>query len=335
MKNYGIQDTSVARKVLPLRKGFGSFQQTEISPKAEMRLKWMDYIDTGKTVAQASLHFDHPYSTIKFWRDRYNRYELRSLEDKSSRPKTVRSSQLTKDQKALILHARMYDLPGACKVTLQKFIQNEYGETFGQSAIQKVINDAKLVRVKKVDKRKKAYKKNKRHMYAVPEKVMKIPGGLVYLDVKHLKIGQKKYYQYTALDHVTRMMRAKIYRKITSESTVAFMHYIQMDYPFEKIQYLGTDNGSEFEGELNEYVKEKKIIHVYSSPSSPKQNPYVERVIRTIVEEVYIPYGLENTVELQQEALNEHMIRYNTKRPHQDPNLLTPVEMYVKLSATI
>lgn len=39
------------------------FQHMEISKKAEMRLKWMDYIDKGNSVAQASRHFDHPYTT--------------------------------------------------------------------------------------------------------------------------------------------------------------------------------------------------------------------------------------------------------------------------------
>lgn len=102
-------------------------------------------------------------------------------------------------------------------------------------------------------------------MYPVPEKFKKLPEGLVYLDVKHLKISRYKYYQFTAIDHATRIMKAKIYRRITSESTVSFMKYLSSEFPFKDIQYIGTDNGSEFLGKLTEYEKEEKLKHVFSS----------------------------------------------------------------------
>lgn len=332
MSNYATW--SVPKNIVPLKKGFRHFQHTEISKKAEKRLKWMDYIDSGKTIAQASRHFDQPYTTVKFWRDRYNRYDLNSLDNKSSRPKKVNTSKLTNDEKALIIHCRTYDLPGAGKKTLQRYIQNEYKLTFGQSAIQRVINQAKLKRIKKPRQGIKQ-RVNRKHMYSVPKQYKQIPGGLVYLDVKHLRIGLKKYYQFTALDHATRIMKAKIYRRITSESTVKFMDYLQKEFPFKDIRYIGTDNGSEFLGDLTEYEKEKKLEHVFSSPASPKQNPYVERVIRTIKDDLFDQFGLEDTVELQQEALDDYVYTYNYKRPHQGINLLTPIEMYVKLVGTI
>jgi len=326
-----LSNSSVARYNLPLRKGFGKFQHRSISKEAEMRLKWMDYISSGKTVAQTARHFDYPYSTVKFWHDRYNKYNLNSLDNHSSRPRNVRRPELRREQKVLIIQARRYDLPGAGKKTLQRFIQNEYNITVGQSSIQRVINEAGLKRERKIDKRKVKYKKNRNHMYTVPKKVMVRPGGLVYLDVKHLRIGLKKYYQFTALDHATRIMKAKLYKSITSESTVKFLEYIKQEVPFKRIEYLGTDNGSEFLGKLEEYLNQKRIKHVFSSPASPRQNPFVERVIRTIIDEVYKPFGLEETAELHQEGLDEYLIRYNTKRPHQGINLLTPIQMYAKL----
>lgn len=333
MSNYGIQVTSVARYVVPLRKGFGSFEHKPLSSKAQMRLKWMDYIDTGNTVAQAARHFDHPYSTVKHWRDRYDRKNLKSLEDKSSRPKNVRKSELTRDEKDLIIQARTYDLPGAGKKTLQRYIQNEYKVTFGQSAIQKVINEAGLKRDRKTRITGKV-RQNRKHMYSVPKKFKAIPGGLVYLDVKHLKISRYKYYQFTAIDHATRIMKAKIYRKITSESTVNFMEYLSEEFPFKEIQYIGTDNGSEFLGDVTEYEREKRLKHVFSSPASPKQNPFVERVIRTIKDDLFEQFGLEETAKLQQEALEMYVRKYNYKRPHQGIDLLTPMEMYAKLTTS-
>lgn len=326
MSNYGTQTRS--KYTMP----YTYANMTRIKPlsrKAEMRLKWMDYIDKGKSISECARHFDHPYRTVKYWRDRYNRFDLSSLEDRSRRPKRYRSRETTSKIEQIIYEARKYELPGAGKVTLQKYILNEYGIKVGQQAIQRVINEQGLRRVRKP--RKKKLGKNRRHMYSVPKKVMNEPGGLVYLDVKHLKIDRKKWYQFTALDHSTRMLGVKLYRKITSESAKEFFKYLDSRYPFEKIQYIGTDNGSEFLGTFDEYLEERNIKHVFSSPASPKQNPFVERVIRTIIEQLYKVYGLEDDPSLQQQALDDFCYRYNYKRPHQSLGLLTPIQMYDKL----
>ena len=179
------------------------YRQKQISAEAQKRLKWMDYIDSGKTVAECARHFDYPYSTIKYWKDRYNRKDLSTLENKSKRPHKVRKCRLTKQDEMQIHDARVYELPGAGKVTLQKYIENEYGIKYGQQQIQGVIKKFKLTRVKR-DGRKKPKHKNRQHMYTVPKKMKKQPGGLVYLDVKHLRFGRSKWYQFTALDQIGR-----------------------------------------------------------------------------------------------------------------------------------
>lgn len=316
--------------ILPYKKGFKQWDKHSLSPKGKMRLKWMDYISSGKTVPQCARHFDHPYRTVKYWWDRYNPRNLSSLEDKSCRPKKVRKPTISKESEQLIYEARVYELPGAGKVTLQRYMENEHGVKVGQQAIQRVINERRLKRVKQ-DRRKSSVRQNRKHMYTVPKEVLEQPGGLVYMDVKHLRIGRRKVYQFTALDHSTRLLAARNYTSITSSSAAKFFKYLDETYPFQKIRYLGTDNGSEFQGELEELLKSRGIEHVFSSPSSPKQNPYVERVIRTIIEEQYMVYGLEDTVELQQEALDGYVYRYNNKRPHHSLDLNTPMQMFAKL----
>ena len=169
-------------------------------------------------------------------------------------------------------------------------------------------------------------------MYSVPGKIKDKPGGLVYLDVKHLRIGRKKWYQFTALDHATRLLATKLYRNITALSTKEFFNYLDKTYPFEMIDYIGTDNGSEFLGVFDEDLERRGIKHVFSSPASPKQNPFVERVIRTIIDQLYRIYGLEETPNLQQKALDDFCYRYNYKRPHHSLDLNTPVQMYDKLT---
>ena len=166
-------------------------------------------------------------------------------------------------------------------------------------------------------------------MYTVPIEVKSIPGGLVYMDVKHLWIYEKHCYQFTAIDHATRRLHTKCFTSITSNVGMMFLKELE---DLWDVLYLGTDNGSEFLGKCDLYCNEKGIQHVFSSPHSPKQNPYVERVIRTIIDELYYFEGLEISIEKQQEKLQKYEHIYNTIRPHQTLNYLTPNEQYVKLT---
>ena len=70
MKHYGTQTRM--KYTMP----YTYANLTKLSPlsdKARMRLKWMDYINKGNSIPQCARHFDHPYRTIKFWYDRYDK----------------------------------------------------------------------------------------------------------------------------------------------------------------------------------------------------------------------------------------------------------------------
>jgi len=297
------------------------------SPKALMRLKWMDYLDKGKSISQCSMHFDHPERTIRFWRSRYNRYNLRSLEDRSHRPKTCRYTEYNEVVIKEIRRIRNKHTVG--KEKIQKMLRNK-GIEIGQSKIQKIINREGLKRAKKKCKR---IRHNRKHMYTVPRELLNQVGGLVYFDVKHLYLTgcTSKTYQFTAIDHSSRMLFVKVFKRITSRCGKEFFEYVQEKLE-QEISYAGSDNGSEFLGEFEKLLSGLKTEHVFSSPRSPKQNPYVERVIRTIIDEHYSLNGLPTTAEELQRELNKYVYFYNHIRPHHSLNSETPFERYVKLT---
>ncbi|MBN1916211.1 transposase [Candidatus Dojkabacteria bacterium] len=94
------------------------------------------------------------------------------------------------------------------------------------------------------------------------------------------------------------------------------------------MRYLGSDNGGELMGDLDWLLKERKIIYVFFSPRSPKQNPFVERVIRTVIDEVYYYEGTQPTREEQQKELDEYVKVYNEERLHRRLNLRTHMEQF-------
>lgn len=93
MSNYGIQ--TAARYTMPYTKHYYLGNVVPLTPKAQMRLKWMDYIYSGKSVPECARHFEHPYRTVKYWYDRYDPRDLTSLGDKSRRPKRVRRREIS------------------------------------------------------------------------------------------------------------------------------------------------------------------------------------------------------------------------------------------------
>lgn len=323
---YGTQTRT--KYLYPYRKGLALGQ--ELTPKAQMRLTWMDYIDKGNSVLKASRHFDIPEPTIRYWRNKYDHYNLKSLEDTPRRPKKVRCCQLPFKVIERVIELRQ-QYKGWGKEKIQILLKRE-GISVGQTRIQQIINRSGLKRIAVA--KKKYYRQNRRHMYAVPRETLKTPGGLIYLDVKHLKLaGWGKVYQFTAIDHATRMMRVKVYEKINSLSGKHFLEYLEKNYPFKGIEYLGTDNGSEFLGDLEKVLKQKGIKHAFSSPRSPKQNPFVERVIRTTIDEVYYYRGTEVDLKSQQQVLDKYVKIYNEVRPHWSLGMKTPAEKLLELNA--
>lgn len=321
---YGIKTT--AKYKYPFIPGANK-PPLKLSRKAKMRLKWMDYIDADNSVRKTSRHFDIPEPTIRYWRKKYDRWNLKSLEDKSRKPNKVRVSEVAFEVVERVVELRQRY--GWGKVKLQILLKRENIHV-GQTRIQKIINQTGLKRNSK--RRSNKLRKNRKHMYSVPKEVLEQPGGLVYLDVKYLSLIPGKYvYQFTAIDHATRMLRIKLFTRITSRCGKLFFEYLDKHFPFDRIQYIGSDNGSEFLGELEKELEKRKIIHVFSSPRSPKQNPFVERVIRTVIDDLYSREGTKLSMQLQQEVLDEYVKTYNEIRPHESLGLKTPVEQYKML----
>lgn len=92
-----------------------------------------------------------------------------------------------------------------------------------------------------------------------------------------------KRYILTAIDLYSRFSFAYGYERISSRNARDFVDKLTKVAPFS-IEGIKTDNGSDFEGEFDRYLKEKGIKHYYNYPRNPKGNAYVERMNRTLQE---------------------------------------------------
>lgn len=78
-----------------------------LSKRANQRLKWLDYRKTHTTGATCR-HFDIPRSTLNRWQKRFDPHHLTSLEDRSSRPQTVRQRTWGRQEVEAVLALRTH-----------------------------------------------------------------------------------------------------------------------------------------------------------------------------------------------------------------------------------
>jgi len=139
-------------------------------------------------------------------------------------------------------------------------------------------------------------------------KYLKVPltaGELVEIDIKYVPkmVGNRQYYQFTAIDCATRWRYLKIYDDFSNYSSVRFLAEVIKIAPF-RIRAIKTDNGSNFTNRYTGYLKSSdpinpklheldlmcqkyNIIHYLIDPGKPAQNGKVERSHRSDQETFY------------------------------------------------
>ena len=141
-----------------------------------------------------------------------------------------------------------------------------------------------------------------------------------------------KRYIMTAIDSHTRIAYAYGYEKHSAENARDFLSKVVDLIGKENIQNIHTDNGTEFAGEFEEYVKELQYTHWYSRVRVSTDNGKCERLNRTVQDEWLRIVGYNKNLEDFNKSLIEYIYYYNTTRPHTSLNYLSPFSFLSNLS---
>ena len=134
---------------------------------------------------------------------------------------------------------------------------------------------------------------------------------------------------FTARDVVSRWDVVEAHTRATATTAAGFLERLleRMPFPIKAIQ---VDGGSEFQAAFEEACRERGIRLFVLPPRSPKLNGCVERAQRTHTEEFY----QVNDFSLEVASLNQELRAwertYNTIRPHQALNYLTPQQFVTR-----
>jgi transposase InsO family protein len=140
-------------------------------------------------------------------------------------------------------------------------------------------------------------------------------------------------YIISAIDSKLKFSFSSCYSHLSSRNSLDLLKKLQHVYPLP-VKSIQTDNGSEFLGDFEEYLKKRGIPHYFSYPRCPKINGCIERYNRTIKEE-FVQNNIEaiHDIQLFRQKLAEYLVFYNTQRPHKALGLKSPIDYLISEGA--
>jgi len=306
--------------------------QDILSEKAQLKLEWVIFYYTigGENVKATALHFGITRKTLHKWLSRFDEKNLRSLEEESRRPDHTRGWMVTSEEEENIRKLRKKNMEFG-KKKLKRLYQKEYGKDLSTWKIERVIRKHKLYpdpaeHKKRVEKRKNATAKVRIH--EIREAIAKVKqfGFLWHIDAIIIWWYGERRIIFTALEDKTKIAYARVYKSNTSGFAEDFLKRLM--YLVEgKVELMHSDNGSEFAGEFEKACRALQILQVYSRPNTPKDNPALERFNGTVQEEWldFSEVGLDE-INNANHDLTTWLIKYNSYRPHETLDYLTPLE---------
>lgn len=262
-----------------------------------MRLKWIELweevVDAGVVCRRCGI--SRP--TLRKWLRRYQAQGIAGLESLSRRPNHTPTRKVTPELESKILGIQGEGL-GARRIKNELLFVHDVN--LSQTTIQRTL-DRNATRL--------LHRRRPRHIHK--RYSASLPGERMQMDT--MKVGPGLY-QYTLIDDYSRFVYADIYPSRSVKSTLAFFKHLEdaVVYPIVRLQ---TDNGSEFTAQaVTELMLQNCIKWRPIAPGKPYLNGKVERVQRTIRDEMYSKLDLK-TADVA-EALGLYLMRYNYRRIH-------------------
>jgi len=334
---YNGHRMSVYGSIVPGARGLAKLL-VELSKEARRRLKWLDYHRShGCNARLTCRHFDISPQTFYRWKHRYDPHNLKTLENRTCRPKRVRKPTWSPELVEAVLRLReQYPRWGKDKLVI--LVRRE-GFVTSASTVGRILRRLNerwvlrepLRRAIATGKRRpeRSYAKRKPRGYEA-----KGPGDIVEvdtLDTRPLPGGVLK--QLTARDIVSRWDVSEVHSRATANIAAGFLDSLQARMPFP-IRAIQVDGGSEFTGQLEAACQSREILLFVLPPHSPQLNGHVERANRTHSEELYEVVDSNFTVtDLTPKVLEWEQV-YSTVRPHQALGYLTPLQFLQHLYCT-
>ena len=324
MTIYGIlpKAISIARSALLTDK---------LTERAKYKIKVLDWHrQRGNNVSLTAKHFGFGRMTVYRWIKELNNYGPIGLNEKSRRPKRLRTPTTSGNTLIRIIQLRE-QYPAWSKYKIRVLLERE-GIKVSASTVGRVFKRRGLINKRVSQKRRKAALRPKARFpkgLSISE-----PGDMIQIDTKYIMLLRgRKFYQFTAIDVLTKRRVLRVYASQSSRNGALFLQECIDNFPFA-IKRIQTDNGSPFLKEFDKMCELKKIPHYFIYPRTPKQNTYVEISHGADQREFYQHGNVSSTLSVMQEKIRRWEDIWNNIRPHETLGQLTPSQYFWKLQTS-
>lgn len=301
-----------------------------LSRDGKRRLAWMDWYQRSGNVTLTCRHFGIGRSLFHKWRARFTALGIRGLEDRSTRPQRTRQPTTPLTTTDLVRRLRTAN-PEFSKYKLCTILKRDHSVVVSASTVGRIFGRYDLFFPTPV--KPKNHPQRRAHKQRVPRETMVTePGQLIEVDVKHLPTFRGKQYAFVAIDRVTKQTAIHVASTISSRQAAVAWQKALTQFRVAPQAVLG-DNGSENLGAFEALLAANGTPQYWARPRTPKDKPYVERVIGTLERECIQWGGLVLGVKEQQAEIDVWLQKYHDYRPHQALGYLTPNEYIAKLQA--
>ncbi len=299
-----------------------------LSARAKQRLKWVDYYLKSKNASLTCRYFGISQSCFYKWLKRFNDSSIKGLENHSTAPHTIRKREIAWDIQNEIEKLRREN-PAWSKYKLAHILGRDHHVRISPSSVNRIFHDRHLFFPSPITKGQTASKKTwKIRRVRAPQGLRGAsPGSLVEIDIKILNHLGRTFYQFTAIDTCTKIKFIRVYSSKRAHCGKVFVQAMLDFYEF-KVRHINSDNGGEFLAECHWFLEEVGITHFFSRPRTPKDNPMVENTIKADKYEFWNWGNIASTVRELNKSAKYWMDKFNTYRPHQALDYMTPMEYY-------
>ena len=221
------------------------------------------------------------------------------------------------------------------KIKIATVLRRDHGLQISDSTVGRILTHLKergLVtrsRACTPPRRRRNFEKGHAKRWTYKEYAKMEMGERVQVDHMSVTKNQVTVKHFQAWERRSKHIYANVFSNAKASSAKRFLRELVETAPY-RILSIQVDGGSEFRAEFEEECKALGLPLDVLPPSSPKYNGGVERGNRTFREDFYRdPRVQADSVGALRYDLRKHLEKYNTYRPHQHLNNLTPME-YIK-----
>lgn len=320
--------TLLPRALVPLARSLA----TEPSATALHRvavIRW--YEEHGRGVRLTARHFGYSPDTVSRWVRAFVERRMVGLEDRSRRPKKVRTPT-TPSAVVVRIRELRERYPRWGREKLRVLLARE-GISVSAKTVDRVLARLRrrgelrepLVLRKAARARARAIARVRRPAGLVVDH----PGALAQIDSKELRFGDRRLFVLGAVDFFTRKRVVGVVPRLTSGHGAAFLDRVRRSFPF-RIEAIQTDGGHEFLGAFGPAAEALGIAHYFNRPNYPQGQGRIERTFLTDEQEFYEVEEISSSLPALEAKLLAWNVVYEDVRPHEALGYLTPNEFHAR-----